>query len=907
MLTSEELAALRSAIPADPDLTRLLETLRARAEPVLQAFPVVPQVKALLSRDGGVCPHDGAALRFDPWNPEEHSCPRCGRTVSGERQHRHWARAQHLWLAERTAELSLIAAVTEDSAAAQRAAELLAAYDDLYFLLPNRDNVLGPSHLFFSTYLESLWITSYLGGALLLRAAGLLPASRTPGVDRIAEEAAGLIGEFNEGFSNRQTWHSAALTAIAVWFDDLELARSIVESRTGLMGHLADGFGEDGIWWEGENYHLFALRGLMQGMHWARVQGFDLLDDPEVKQHFRAALLGPARTALPDFTYPARGDSRYGVSLAQPASLELWEISRAWVGPDDELDAWLGALYAIPLPLPPAESYDAWLHDAGRPSPERRSRSDLSWWALTTMQPAPAEVPEWRDESTLLANQGLAVLRQGERYASLECGPATSGHGHPDRLHLTVHADGVHWLPDQGTGSYVHASLAWYRSALAHNAPLLDGSNAGSADAWCEAFDTSGDWAWARGRAGEARRTVVLSPTHLLDLLEIEATANRSVELPWHFQGELALESQGRWEPVQMAQPFVSDTERFIAEREEPVRLTLQKNGRCLRVLLLAPEAELIRAIAPGRPNDPEPRPFLLQRAESKGIRWLSVLDFAAPGSEDSVTDVKAVAELIEVITARGTVRYHFTPAGLSVERQGKTEALAGLRRSPRAGPRSQSQLPGSDAEALAPRIVSPPVLDGTLEGFDLSAPLFLDSEQQYRRSEEPYDPEGFSAQAWVNWDGESLYLAAEVRKQAPVFRPRDAAPLELDNEPEDINSDGLQIYLADASSTWAFLVNPEDGGTIRTRSIGESEPAGALGGTWVPTTDGYSVTLRLEDPSFRFLAPGARLRFDLLVNQMEPGRLRRAGQLVWGGSGGWIYLRGDRHDLAQAGTLELG
>src|SRR5207247_11018923 len=116
------------------------------------------------------------------------------------------------------------------------------------------------------------------------------------------EAAAGLIGEFNEGLSNRQTWHAAALTAIAAWFEDEELAGTAVESRSGLLGHLADGFGADGLWWEGENYHLFALRGLMQGMHWARTAGFDLLDDPGIRLHFRSALLAPLRSALPAST-----------------------------------------------------------------------------------------------------------------------------------------------------------------------------------------------------------------------------------------------------------------------------------------------------------------------------------------------------------------------------------------------------------------------------------------------------------------------------------------------------------------------------------------------------------------------------------------------------------------------------
>ena len=108
-------------------------------------------VKALLSRDGGTCPDDGTPLDFDPWSAHEHRCSQCGRSWSGERHHAHWARAQHLWLAERAAHLATVHAVHGDPDCAARARELLAAYYGRYFGAPNRDNVLGPSHLFFST------------------------------------------------------------------------------------------------------------------------------------------------------------------------------------------------------------------------------------------------------------------------------------------------------------------------------------------------------------------------------------------------------------------------------------------------------------------------------------------------------------------------------------------------------------------------------------------------------------------------------------------------------------------------------------------------------------------------------------------------------------------------------------
>ena len=62
MLTPVELERIRTAIAAEPDAAQLLETLRARAEPVLAREPHIPLVKALLSRDGGFCPDDGATL-----------------------------------------------------------------------------------------------------------------------------------------------------------------------------------------------------------------------------------------------------------------------------------------------------------------------------------------------------------------------------------------------------------------------------------------------------------------------------------------------------------------------------------------------------------------------------------------------------------------------------------------------------------------------------------------------------------------------------------------------------------------------------------------------------------------------------------------------------------------------------
>jgi hypothetical protein len=157
-----------------------------------------------------------------------------------------------------------------------------------------------------------------------------------------------------------------------------------------------------------------------------------------------------------------------------------------------------------------------------------------------------------------------------------------------------------------------------------------------------------------------------------------------------------------------------------------------------------------------------------------------------------------------------------------------------------------------------------------------------------------------------------------EVAKPDLCFRPPpgDAPPLRLDNEPDDIHSDGLQVYLRDleGGDVAGFLVVPEgkEAGPLRVRGAGEWPGAPAtVRGAWRRTPQGYRVTLAIGWPEWggqggHRAHVGGRVGFDLLVNEMLPGRVRRAGQLVWSGGNGWVYLRGDRQDPERMGVLEL-
>ncbi len=901
MIGADEIASRREDIAASPHLAALRDRLVERAAPVIDRMPHVPDVKAMLSRDGGTCPDDGAALQFDPWSPDEHRCPQCDRLHRGARHHAHWARAQHLWIAERAAHLATVHAITGDAAAGARARELLTAYFQRYHDLPNRDNVLGPGHLFFSTYLESIWILDYLAAAVLLRESDLLDADDLEAVNAIADEAATLIGEFDEGMSNRQTWNAAALTAIAVWFGDDDLAGTSITGRTGLLGHLADGFGDDGMWHEGENYHLFAIRGLLIGLHWASAAGADLLHDPELAAHLGAALMAPVVTALPDRTFPARKDSRYGVSLAHPAYIESWEAGATFLGSNapTHLDGWLQSLYET---TPRKELlYDAYLHEAVEPPRERRSRADLSWWALWMLRPqaiADSAVAEPAVHvAGLLEQQGLAIVRDGTRYVALECLGGGDGHGHPDRLHLTLHADGIHWLPDPGTGSYVSRDLFWYRSTLAHNAPRLGHvDQPPGAGAVCTAFESSGTWCHVRASWIGVERAVITGPRWVVAILTSKQADAVALELPWHLAGDIDCASASG-SPVSVASDFVTDAREIAGG--EPMRVIARVRDSSLALHLTG--GTVIMAAAPGLPGTGDSAPFLIQRTEGEHARFVAVID---PGA--MVERVEVVGDVVTVHDAHGATAVAVTATETTITEPSGRTILGGMRPRSRLMP-TLAKSPPPRAMAAAIRVDAPPALDGTLDGFDVSETLAMDDELCYFRSELPYPgPEQFSALAWVNWDVDTLYVAVEVTTPEVVMRESDAVPLLLDNEPEDIHAAGVQFYCRRAGeAVTAVLVRPAGTG-VHARGIGAPVPEG-FRAAWQPTAGGYCITAALPCPGIgRTVDRVETLDFDIVVNEMYADRQRRAGQLAWSGGPGWVYLRGDRHDPARFGALEL-
>ena len=888
-----QLDARKAAVAPGGPLAPLHDALARELEPLLERELYVPSAKALLSRAGGRCPLDDTLLEFDPFSPHRHRCPSCGTVQEGELHHRWWVTFYQLWLAERAVHGALFAALRGDSRHRRVSRDILLAYADRYLTYPNVDNVLGPTRLFFSTYLESIWLLQVCIAASLLEQQG--EAAVVERVrDAIVEPSRRIIEEFDEGRSNRQVWHNAALMAAAALCGDTTRIDARVSGPSGLLEHLSGALLADGSWYEGENYHQFALRGLWYGVTLAEAGGIGI--PRELVHRFDRAFAVPFATALPDFTMPSRKDSQYAVSLRQWRLAELTELGFARTG-EPALRQALARCYE-----PGHERRDTGrarsTADVERNFPSGAlSRADLGWrallFALPELPPARPAAPR----SAHLPGQGYAVFRRdGDVYVGVDYGQSGGGHGHPDRLNVTLYEGTTRWMDDMGTGSYVDPSLHWYRSTLAHNAPLVDGRSQPLGDGELRAYDEREGMGWVRAEFGLAdgvsfERAVVVAPDYLVDELRWETGPEPCrVELPIHLAAEVR---DAQWRRAALdggAVPedgfsYVTGVRATSVRAGVPVAIEASRDGRTLRgIVRVSCDATLFAAAGPGQPPTTT-RPFLVLRAQSaagtKGaIR--SVITWNAAARIDGGEGDDVVVEYPD-----GERHVH--------RRMGEgwhVDLFAG-------GARSSIDLDGVVRTRRPDRRDEPPPAPVILPRVPVTASQALTfelREAHNRRSESSWRDAGSpAASVALSSDGERLLVLLDVRAGDPTFPAPDATN-PYDNEHRDTMGAGVQLYLRTREGAGGWALVPQGDGGVRVRSIGGAAQLSPPGASWRATAAGYQLTVTAPLPPSA--AAGTPFDVDVIVNETIRGRVRRRGQLLLTGARGeWVYLRGDRHD----------
>ena len=908
LLSLEALAQRKRDVQADSDaMGGLARSLQRELHDALDV--PVPDGKSRLTRHGGRCQRCTALLVFDPRQPRAHACPSCATVYTDDVHHQWWLMNAHLWTAEQCTRAAVLAYLLDDVAAARRADAILDAYTTRYASWPNRDNALGPTRPFFSTYLESIWLL-HLTIALDLRetAEGEVGWHRVEQRKRLILPSAKLIASFDEGRSNRQVWHCAALLAASGLLADSPLERPAMQrgAARSLVTLLRDGLHADGSWYEGENYHLFAHRGLLSAVTLAERAAVQI--PAELLQRFEAGFAAPFRTMLPDGTFPSRRDSQYGVTLRQCRIADWLECGLARVDTPSRRAA-LAMLYA-PFAASGPTGRAVSTADAERNVPAvRLTRADCNWRTLLLGRLHLPSLNDARPESDLLEGQGLAVFRRdrGRFWIGLDYGDPGAGHGHPDRLNLVIATTEARWLDDVGTGSYTSPTLQWYRSSMAHNAPFVNGRDQGAARGTLLAHDEQEGVGWVSAAfvdpASDVRfvRTVVVMADHVVDEMTWTSASKVFVDVPLQALINPAGDpsawtafTPGTTQDGVLVTPFARAVAAGQVLTLELRALPSPATGggviacRMFECALWSETpATLWRA---GTIGPPAGRPHGLLALRQLGRSGRSVRVLAAPGV---IANVQCTQQAI-IVQHRTSGAWSHTREAQRWHIQHGAGALASsiVLRGGRAvdEQESASRTPLPRHAAAAPGLVIE-MPAGRQYGVALQGAEF------YRHTEQSYTAAG-SPEAQVTVAGAPGLATIRVEVQLhrePAFALA-CAENPLDNEPADINSDGVQLHWCSViTDAWnSVIAVPEPDGVRLTAATGSLD---GLTATWTPAVSGYSLGFALPLPANETI-----VALDVCINDRPAGRERRRGQLVLsGGHGETAYLRGARQDPGRA------
>jgi hypothetical protein len=476
-------------------------------------------------------------------------------------------------------------------------------------------------------------------------------------------------------------------------------------------------------------------------------------------------------------------------------------------------------------------------------------------------------------------------------------------------LHLTLQHGAQRTLNDPGTGSYVDRTLHWYRSTLAHHAPLVDGASQQPGATTLTAFEDRGGAGWVQKRAMHlapdvhATRTVVVCDGYLVDVLAWDADRDVTITLPVSADMHDNLRT---WRPhVRAGAGALEDGFDFLtnieAAQSVPYAVQLSHESGTRAWYTTSTPGNWWRAQAPGAPASP-PQQRLHVDVRGRQGRIVGVWAWAPLESviANAAGSVRAVVSTVDGTVASHEAAPHGWHIGLIARHARSSIDLAFLT----ADTEAHADGEGGDM-ALAHSERS------TAAGHDVQAlqiPIPRTHDCSFWLRERHYVPTD------VAWGGENAPTARVTIGRTPAHlvvtvhaftghppvvpiggdaHHMPANP--LDNERADVNADGVQCYIArnhDRPGQWraAVLAVPLADGTARVTSLVANGPVPAVRAESMP--DGWRMELQwpLAD------LPPDSFVFDLVVNERPPERERRRGQLVLSGGQGRGYLRGDRH-----------
>jgi len=458
LVTEQHLDFLRNDIKTNAVRRAIYEKdIKANADRWVHRDIVIPE-------QGGwahfFCGPDGALLelptdqQFDPNKPSR--SPTTGNTYDSPRIKVARRFFEHIWLTFAVRDLALTYAISGDRAYADKAAEILLKYADAYPHFAAETNGFGYTE---NSLNESVSIIPMAQGYDLIYHSGALSKNQKRHIEQdfFWPEAQRILQAGIKG-----NWGSWQLSAVGVIGYATGHQRFVDYGINSFKSQITDQLGDDGLWPESiQTYHFYPLDGFLSFAEAANNCGTNLFEwQAKPGKGLEAMFESPLRYMYPTLQLPAINDGWYNAFLPEDQYTVAWwhyhKPEFAWALKRSEEVGHTGVT---------GDFYD------------QRYRLFLFGEKLPDFIPAPVF------NSTNFPRLGIAILRQGsdtpldkEMFLTFHYGQF-SGHGHFDKMGVTLFANGQPLAPGLGTPAYGSPILKFFEGVTAHNTITVDGEN----------------------------------------------------------------------------------------------------------------------------------------------------------------------------------------------------------------------------------------------------------------------------------------------------------------------------------------------------------------------------------------------------------------------------------------------
>ena len=466
--------------------------------------------------------------------PGPYKCPKCGRQYSGERYEGALRRMAHVWLAQAALDLALVSAIEQKADYADKAAEILLKYAAAY---PGPHTSADSGGMIYQSLDEAMWVIPLAQAYdLICERLGAAERARIETILRTVARGiqnCGTVGNWG-------SWHLSAVGVVGYAVGDEELVNWAIKR---FKQQIAEQLGDDGLWPESvHTYHYYPLLAFLNFAEAAWHAGVDLYHwEARPGKSLLAMLSVPLAYAYPDLRLPAINDGWFEAFV--PA--DVYEL--AYYRTHDPRFGWVLA-----------RGYKPGISPGGTvPSTSPAGRRE-GLYAFLFGQEIPREVVPPSAASINFPVLGICVLRSTNgAMMTFHYGPFL-GHGHHDKMGITLFANQKLWFADYGTPAYGAAILPWYQSALAHNLIVVDGRNEARtrenhANLWLGGSDLEA----VQSETREAypgvvyTRTVVRVGEYFVLSDRLESTNQHTYDFYLHGEGKLSLDGpKGKTESI---------------------------------------------------------------------------------------------------------------------------------------------------------------------------------------------------------------------------------------------------------------------------------------------------------------------------------------------------------------------